>query len=227
MRVLIVDSNPNRRLALKRRIGEGICDDQPETPQYVAEDVSVVFLHASDPHQSNWRSLPPALKQHVWLVQYGGNGLSSGFLAAQFGDRLASNPKWFAFEHGVGNDATSSPDWDPKQFVAAVEGCEMRPSGDPREIFYKLTGFDPLLEAELNFLYECLDACHDANASKWARLPASENLETIERLKKDWADHKGAWENLRDTTDPQDYPERLRELRLKKLETLRNALLGE
>jgi|SRR5579863_2142134 len=119
-------------------------------------------------------------------------------------------------------------DWDVGAYLEEIE------ANRPEKACERLNQSDALLEAKLNFLYECLDACHDSDPTK---LPA------LEKQSKHWkaireafgqksADMDldlvmSAWSALKDMTDPGNQPGRLREMRIERLKGLRNVFLGE
>jgi hypothetical protein len=150
--VLIVDYLEGRRKNLKKKIGEIKCEACGKAPKELPESTRVVFLHASDERQSEWRQFSNKC-QNAYLVLYSGGVIDATYLNRK--DPIVTlKGNWFLLEgNPVDENADAGKGWFPKAFVDAVESGV----SDHDELLAILTGFDPVLEAKLNLLYACLE----------------------------------------------------------------------
>lgn len=214
--VLVIDSNGYRRHAMQRLIGPDRCTGAECAPQKDANE-NIVFIHASDDKQRGWREFVTASSPAKWVVMYGGEGVTGSLLRADDPRiDLSQSVRWLTVESPVGETPERS-DWHPREFIDAIGAGET----DPSKLASILTGFDPVLEAKLDFLYECLDACLDSGRGQVPRLADSRSWQRVLRAFENNQDGKEALrkalESMEAVTDRDD--------RLDKLKDLRDALL--
>jgi len=231
MKVLVIDVREKRGEAIMS-MGQAWRHAR-YVPDRLDEDIQVVFLHASEAEgQGDWRRFLENLCGDRYVVMYSGEGLRARDLFVGESRYFEAHPSHFLLqENPVTLEGVATRGWYPKEFVDAIERGER----DHAKLEAILTGFDRFLEAELNFLYKCLDACHDPDPNKLPSWEVKEDTDwrtVVKELERKAGGAElnsfiSAWTELSSTTAPDNNPETLRELRLGKLKNLRNALLGE
>lgn len=232
--VAVVDSNRTRAEGIVARVGVERCDPPyPVAPSQVGSSTRVVFLHASDDGQKEWRDFID-MCVGVYLVLYsGGNSFTKAYLDKDnMPIRDLDQESWcFLLERNrIDEHGEAVRGWDPKGFVDAIVE---RDETDHERLLTILTRFDRVLEGKLNLLYDCLEACY---GSEFAERLGTLETEMVTVKKQGWktvfdALQAEAGEDLKQFLAAWGHLKESGHLgleeKLKRLKALRDVLLGE
>ena len=109
-------------------------------PMTYLEPGDINFIHANDEVNKYWKIFTLDKCSNYFVVCYSGAGVKG---------LLWNNPKHFAFEGTINTEEDIKTKLHLKEFIVAVQNNHTNP-------FYKLIGFEPILEAKLELLHQCL-----------------------------------------------------------------------